>query len=120
MKDFSESLYTINSSQSTHLLQPISSDWSYIQNDTAQLGGSKSRHFVRIDHYWSKIGKIRDDAGQYKFKFKHLASLANCVLSLSHGNAAPERGFSLNKKLLDIHGTTIQDETITALMGLLR
>ena len=118
MKDFSESLYTINSSQSTHLLQPISSDWSYIQNDTAQLGGSKSRHFVRIDHYWSKIGKIRDDARQYKFK--HLASLANFVLSLSHGNAAPERGFSLNKKLLDIHGTTIQDETITALMGLLR
>ena len=118
MKDFSESSYTINSSQSTHLLQPISSDWSYIQNDTAQLGGSKSRHFVRIDHYWSKIGKIRDDAGQYKFK--HLASLANCVLSLSHRNAAPERGFSLNKKLLDIHGTTIQDKTITALICLLR
>ena len=78
-----------------------------------------STHFVRIDYYSSKIGKIRDDAGQYKFK--HLASLANCVLSFSHGNAAPERGFSLNKKLLDIHGTSIQDETITALkIGLLK
>ena len=95
MEDISESLYTINSSQPTQLLKPISFDWSYIQNDTTQLGGSKSRHFVRIDHYWSKIGKIRDDAGQYKFK--HLASLANCVLSLSHGNAAPERNFCLIK-----------------------
>ena len=89
-EDTSESLYTINSSQQTQLLQPISSDWSYIQNDTTKLGGSKSQHFVRIYHYWSKVGKILD-AGQYKFK--HLASLANCVLSLSHGNAAPERGF---------------------------
>ena len=64
-----------------------------------------SRHFVRIDHYRSKIGKIRDDAGQYKFK--HFASLANCALSLSHGIATPERGFSLNKTLLDIHRTSI-------------
>ena len=119
LEDISGSLYTINSSQPTQLLQPISSDWSYIQNDTTQLGGSKSRNFLRIDQYWSKIGKICDDAGQYKFK--HLASLANCALSLSHGNAAPERGFSLNKKLLDIHGTSIQDETITVLrIGLLR
>ena len=89
------------------------------QNGTTQLGASKSRHFVRIDHYWSKIGKVRDDAGQYKFK--HLASVANCVLSLSHGNAALERGFSLNKNFLDIHGNSIQGETITALrIGLLR
>ena len=63
--------------------------------------------------------KVRDDAGQYKFK--HLASVANCVLSLSHGNAALERGFSLNKNFLDIHGNSIQGETITALrIGLLR
>ena len=119
MEDISESLCTINSSQPTLLLQPVSSDWSNIQNDTAQLGGSKSPHFIRIDHYWSKIGKICDDGEQYKFK--HLASLANCVLSLSHGNAAPERNFLLNKKLLNIHGTSIQYKTVTALrIGLLR
>ena len=119
LEDISESLYTINSSQPTLLLQPVSSDWSNIQNNTAQLSGSKSPHFIRIDHYWSKIGKICDDGEQYKFK--HLASLANCVLSLSHGNAAPERNFLLNKKLLNIHGTSIQYKTITDLrIGLLR
>ena len=42
LEDISESLYTINSSQPIQLLQPISSDWSYIQNDTTQLGRSKS------------------------------------------------------------------------------
>ena len=93
LEDIIKSLYAINSSQLTQLLQPISSDWSYMQNDKTQLGGSKSQHFVGNDHYWSKICKIRDDAGYHKFK--HLASLANCFLSLSHG-------------------TSIQDETITA------
>ena len=73
----------------------------------------------KLCHYWSKIGKICDDAGQYKLKL--LARLANYVLWLAHGNAAPEHGFLLNKKRLVIHGTSIQDETITALrIGLLR
>ena len=93
LEDIIKSFYAINSSQLTQLLQPISSDWSYMHNDKTQLGGSKSQHFVGNDHYWSKICKIRDDAGYHKFK--HLASLANCFLSLSHG-------------------TSIQDETITA------
>ena len=84
-----------------------------IQNETTQLGGTKSWHFLRIDHYWSRVGKMCDDAGQYKFK--HFPSLAKCVLSMSHGNAAPEHCFLLNKKRLDIHGTSIQDETITVL-----
>ena len=34
----------------------------------------------------------------------------NCILILSHGNADPERGFSVNK-----HGSTTSEETIGAL-----
>jgi len=41
-------------------------------------------------------------------------SLNVCVLSLSHGNAVPERGFSINKKLIEAHGTTIDNGTIQA------
>lgn len=37
-----------------------------------------------------------------------------CILVLSHGNADPERGFSINKRLIDIHGPNIQEETIEA------
>ena len=31
---------------------------------------------------------------------------------LSHGNADPERGFSINKRLIDIHGYNIQEQII--------
>ena len=39
----------------------------------------------------------------------------NCVLILSHGNVDPERGFSINKHLLNVHGSTRSEETIEAL-----
>ena len=38
-----------------------------------------------------------------------------CVLSLSHGNAVPERGFSMNKIMLESHGYTIGNNTMAAL-----
>ena len=36
------------------------------------------------------------------------------MLTLSHGNADPERGFSINKKLIDIHSIQIGDNTLQA------
>ena len=39
-----------------------------------------------------------------------------CVLSLSHRNAVPERGFSMNKIMLKSHGYTIDNDTIVALI----
>ena len=45
------------------------------------------------------------DDGQSKYV--ELFALVNCVVSLSHGNAVPERGFSINKKLLDSRGTAV-------------
>lgn len=38
-----------------------------------------------------------------------------CILCLSHGNADPERGFSINKHLLQTHGGSTQEETIEAI-----
>ena len=47
--------------------------------------------------------------------------LARCILWLSHGNAVPERGFSINGKILDGHDYSISEETIIALrIGKLR
>lgn len=42
-----------------------------------------------------------------------LASVKS-VPSLFHGNAVPERGFSINKKLLDSHGTATYEDIIVA------
>ena len=44
-----------------------------------------------------------------------MAELAQCVLSLSHGNSTPERGFSVNKQLLAMHGYSTYDDTIISL-----
>ena len=44
-----------------------------------------------------------------------MAKLAQCVLSLSHGNSTPERGFSVNKRLLVMHGYGTYDDSIIAL-----
>ena len=38
-----------------------------------------------------------------------------CILSLSHGNSAPERGFSINKLILKVHGYSTYKDTLRAL-----
>lgn len=72
----------------------------------------ESSLYKRIDHYWSYVGKLVGDDGQPKYT--QLFALAKCILSLSHGNAVPEKGFSINRKLIEIHGSSINEETIEA------
>ena len=49
-------------------------------------------------------------------KYSKISKLANhCLLILPHGNADPERGFSINKNILKVHGTTLKEDTIIAL-----
>ena len=48
-------------------------------------------------------------------KYSKLSQLALTVSLLSHGNADPERGFSINANLLDIHGPSIKEEKIESL-----
>ena len=38
-----------------------------------------------------------------------------CVLSISHGNSAPESGFSINKHILEIHGHSLKEDIIETL-----
>ena len=44
-----------------------------------------------------------------------MVALIKCVLSLSHGNSTPERGFSINKLILEIHGYSKYEDTLTGL-----
>ena len=68
--------------------------------------------YVRIDIYWNSINGILNEFG--KPKWTQLFALAKAILSLSHGNVS-ERGFSINKYLLSIHGNSIVEKTIVAL-----
>lgn len=56
---------------------------------------------------------MRDCEG--KLKYENLWLLIRCILSLPHGNAEPERGFSINKSILSIHGFAIKEETLEAI-----
>ena len=57
--------------------------------------------------------EIVDDAGSPKFP--SIASLFWIVSSFSHGNSAPGNGFSINKYLIQMHGTALNSDTIEAL-----
>ena len=48
-------------------------------------------------------------------KYNTIAKLCHCVLLLPHGNADPERGFSLNKNVLAVHGLSVKEETVEAI-----
>ena len=60
-----------------------------------------------------KVGGILKDDGT--FKYARLFLLVKLLLSISHGNSVPERGFSINKYLLQVHGSPTSEETIEAL-----
>ena len=70
-------------------------------------------NFHRIDHYWTCIGYILDSDGRSKYSY--LFTFSTIVLYLSHANIVPEKGFSINKHLLSIHGNFTNEETIVAL-----
>ena len=59
------------------------------------------------------LQKLNSSDGQLKYPI--IVSLFKLVLSISHGNSAPENGFSINKAMLDIHGYSLGESTIEAL-----
>ena len=69
-----------------------------------------STQYNQIDHYWPYVGKLVGNDDQPKYT--NLFALANCILSLSHGNAVPEKGFSIYRKLNEFHVTALSEETI--------
>lgn len=62
--------------------------------------------------YWNYISRLTDRTGEKKFV--NLTVVVKCALSLSHGNAAPERGFSVNNSLLSKERLSLGEKTICA------
>ena len=99
-------------SQSTHW-QP--SYWSYASELWCELAPAQKNpsKFLRIDKYWSKVGKILNESGN--LKYPQLFQLGKAILSLLHWNSAPQHAFSINKILLDAHRTSMGEDTTSAL-----
>ena len=82
-------------------------------------------HLAGVDHISKKLPTcdmekfvlylqmLYSSDGEPKYPF--LVLLFKLVLSISHGNKAPENGFSINKAMLDIHGYSLGESTIEAL-----
>ena len=68
---------------------------------------------ARIDHYWNDVASLVDEEG--KPKYPNLCKFSRCILTLSHGNADPERGFSITKQQLQVHGDNLGEDMLVAI-----
>ena len=108
-----ESMYFCQTSKT----KPVNvSYWNYylkycgIFSDSTD--NSQSNH-IRIDDLRKSVGSMMNDDGN--LKYPQLFALPKALLSISHGNVVPERGFSLNKYMLSIHGNNLEVENIISL-----
>ena len=68
---------------------------------------------VDIEMFVNHLASLTGEDGSQKYPI--LTSFYFCILAISHGNSAPENGFSINKNMLEVHGNSIEPETIEAL-----
>ena len=88
--------------------------WKYdLEKCGLQQKEIRNSSYKRTDHFWSKVDVILDDNGRKKYP--QLFNLVKCVFLLSHANNVPDRGFSINKLLLESHGCTMEGATMESL-----
>lgn len=68
----------------------------------------------RIDTFWKEIFEIKNNING-QIKYGNLKVLVINCLTLSHGNADVERGFSLNKSIITHSRTSLSENTIIAI-----
>ena len=123
----------IRSQWLTYQLQDIPKEWHKVETVSAKLTRQQQESYwrkvekswldltptetetksLRIDSYWSRVFDMKDDDG--RLIFPQLTPFVKAFLTLSHGNAGPEQGFSINKAILDVHGTNLGEDNIIAL-----
>jgi len=62
--------------------------------------------------YWLHVPNMVDTVGEKKYKNLHVSYIAKAALRLSHSNASPERGFSLNSALMTKERDHCQNEAL--------
>ena len=92
----------------------VNAEWLVYQNERIpEEWFRKFDGFQSIDYYWKNILTLKTISGTEKFI--SLAKLVKCALSLSHGNADVERGFSENAFLLTDDRSLLSDASINGL-----
>lgn len=89
---------------------PRGSYWPYaFEGCGLEEDEEESCKYKHINYYW---GSVRSPV--FDMVSQNVHASVKSVPSLFHGNAVPERGFSINKKLLDSHGTATYEDIIVA------
>ena len=60
--------------------------------------------------YWNKVSSVLNEDGNPRYC--HLSKLPLTILLLPHGNVDRERGFSINKKILEKDGNNIDEDRL--------
>ena len=111
LEDIPKEFYTKSSDEACKSSRRTNLYWSHaLELCDLQPIQETDLQFIRIDHYQRKIGKILSDDGLEKYT--QLICLVKCVLSLTHGNSTLERGFSINKYLLEVHRSSTSEKTL--------
>lgn len=90
-----------------HIADEIKRQYLMYQGVSIQYDQTQS-----VEHHWATVGKYVGTDN--KFCFAELATVAIDCLCVSHGNAVPERGFSVNKHLLQDR-SLLKEKTIVSL-----
>ena len=71
---------------------------------------------LRIDQYWSKLFAIKLSTGDVKYKI--LPRVVKACMTLPHGNADLERGFSVNARALTKDKACMDNETLNGIRNI--
>ena len=84
------------------MIDSIRKQWKlFIFDSETHTKLSELSENVRIDEYWKELSDLRNSLK--KLKYEKLSSLIKTVFILPYGNSDPERGFSINKAMVDIN-----------------
>ncbi len=98
----------------------ISTGISFVDNVTTEWrlyeaeSGIKSEWVnLPVDKYWSHVSQQVDSLGQPKYS--NLMVVVKAALTVSHGQADVERGFSLNNHIIDDSRVSLKQQTVVAI-----
>ena len=114
LQDIPKEWHRVETESAKKIRNQHESYWREVENSWLDLTPKETEEkSIRIDSYWSRVFDMKDDNG--RLLFPQLTPFVKACLTLSHGNAGPEQGFSINKAILDAHGTRLGEDNIIAL-----
>jgi len=87
----------------------VCSEWLLYASDSA-LDSTTAKFSTDICAYWVHVSNMVDTVGEKKYQ--HLSYVAKAALTLSHSNASPERGFSVNNALVTTDRGSLSERSI--------